>query len=1224
MNSMTTGSRRLPGPGFEPRSLVDLLQWRALHQPNRQAYTFLSDGEAQELNLTYAELDSRARAVGALLQSKRAKDERVLLLYPSGLEYIVAFFGCLYAGAVAVPAYPPDPKQASRTMPRLRAILEDAKAIIGLTTSAILSKAPALFAGESNMKSMQWLVTDDIDDDLARGWQNPDVSGDTLAFLQYTSGSTFAPRAVMVSHDNVLANEKFIKTTYGHTDESTFVGWLPLYHDMGLVGDVLHPLYIGATCIFMSPASFLQKPIRWLQAISRYRAHTSGGPNFAYDLCVSKTSPEDRAGLDLSSWSVAFNGAEPIRWQTLQRFTAAFEPYGFRPEALCPCYGMAETTLMVSGEPKSVPPATKAVKKRALANNVVTEVSEQDQDAQVIVSCGSIPPDQRIAVVDTESLTECAPDRLGEIWVSGPSVARGYWNSPEKSEATFGARIAGSNEGPFLRTGDLGFVRDGRLYITGRLKDLIIIRGLNHYPQDIEFAVERSHEALRPGCGAAFSVEVAGEERLVVVQEVAVRKQPDLDSVIDSIRQAVAKAHELQVYGVALIRPGTIPKTSSGKIQRRACREKFLEGGLDEVKRSISEQSDSRPVEESLIRKLLLAVEPDKRQPLVESYLQEQLARALNISPSMINRQHSLTGLGIDSLTVVEVRSRIEQDLNVSIPPGSLLEATSISELARQVGAQLTSPSGAGLQPVESSKERRDEYALSYIQQALWFIHQMAPESAAYNVSFAARIYSEVDAQKLERALQALVNRHAPLRTTYPARDGQLLQRVDEGQQVSLETINSSAWNDDELFERLSSEAHRPFDLERGPVMRAVLFTSSAKEHVLLFAAHHIAIDGWSVWVLLDELRALYGAGGDGAERLLPPLPAEYVNYVRWQAEMLAGPEGERLWDYWRNELAGGLPALSIPTDRPRPMAQTDRGAAHQFRLSPALTEQLKAVAKSEETTLYTVLLATFQVLLHRYSDQEEIVVSSPASARSRAEFADLVGCFFNTLAMRADFSGDPTIREFIAQVRRRVIGALDHQEFPSHLLAEKFQPARDAAGSPLFQATFIMQKPHRFSEAVAAVSDRDAPPVHFGGLLLKPFLLERKTARSDLELEVIEAGGSLHCWLQYNTDLFNASTIARMAAHLQMLFEGIVANPQSRVSKLPLLTEAEREQLLTDWSGSTEAYPCSLLVHEMFEEQAVKSPDNTAAFFEGRRWTFQELNDQADRLAGLLRELKR
>ena len=578
-------------------TLVDILRYRAAHQSEQIAYTFLVDGESQEVSLTYQQLDQQARAIASQLQSFCQLGERALLLYPPGLDYIAAFFGCLYGGVIAVPAYPPRPK---RSLLRLQAIIKDAQPTLALTTNPILSSLEQRLDHAPQLETIGWLATDELNYNYANDWKEVNLSSDTIAFLQYTSGSTAAPKGVMVSHGNLIHNSAAIYQYFQHSDHSKVVTWLPLYHDMGLIGGVLQPLYGGFPATVMSPFMFLQRPLRWLETIAQTGATSSGGPNFAYDLCMRKIKPDQLPTLDLSSWDVAFNGAEPINPQTLEQFATTFAPWGFRREAFYPCYGMAEATLIVSGGLKTAPPVTKIVQSAALEKNQVISEQVEGQNTRTLVGCGQTIPEQTIAIIDPEKLTPCSPTQVGEIWVSGASIAQGYWNQSQMTQEAFHASLNNTTE-PFLRTGDLGFLADGELFVTGRLKDVIIINGRNHYPQDIELSVEQCHPAIRPTGTAAFSVVVSGEEQLVVVAELEHRyfrelqrankatnnsNQPghvEIKDVIASVRRAISQHHDLQVYEVLLLKPGTISKTSSGKIQRHACRANFLAGTLKVV-----------------------------------------------------------------------------------------------------------------------------------------------------------------------------------------------------------------------------------------------------------------------------------------------------------------------------------------------------------------------------------------------------------------------------------------------------------------------------------------------------------------------------------------------------------------------------------------------------------------------------------------------------------------
>ncbi|MEN6459331.1 MAG: aminotransferase class I/II-fold pyridoxal phosphate-dependent enzyme [Thermoguttaceae bacterium] len=585
----------LPGTFFGPTNLVELLLHRARCQPEDIAFTYLVDGENEEIHLTYRELDRQARAIGAWLEAHGLVGQRALLLYPAGLEFIAAFFGCLYAGVVAVPVYPP---RRNRSLGRIQAIADDAEAQVALTTEQVLNRVMPLIDETPHLKQLTWLPTCQVPDGIEEQWTMPDVHGDTLAFLQYTSGSTGTPKGVVLNHANLVHNSALISHTFEHARSCTGVFWLPSYHDMGLIGGILQPLYVGRPNVLISPMSFLTRPFRWLSAISRYRGTTSGGPNFAYELCVRKITPEQRKTLDLSSWRVAFNGAEPVRSDTLREFAEMFAPCGFRPEAFYPCFGLAEATLIVSGGFVHKPPLVRTFDAAALGHGQVIDAKPGDPGARDLVGCGENLPDQQIAIVDPETRAVCPPGRVGEIWVHGPSVAQGYWRNDETTERIFRAKLNGDTavlpsetlqlagslpipEGPFLRTGDLGFIEDGELFVTGRLKDLIIIRGVNYYPQDIERTVQESHPRLRPDCGAAFVVEANGREQLIIAQEVERHKHADFDSVFDTIRRAVASEHELTPDAILLLKVSSIPKTSSGKIQRHACRNGYLAGTLD-------------------------------------------------------------------------------------------------------------------------------------------------------------------------------------------------------------------------------------------------------------------------------------------------------------------------------------------------------------------------------------------------------------------------------------------------------------------------------------------------------------------------------------------------------------------------------------------------------------------------------------------------------------------
>jgi acyl-CoA synthetase (AMP-forming)/AMP-acid ligase II len=505
----------------------------------------------------------------------------VVLLYPPSFEFIIGFFGCLYAGMVAVPTYPPNLTKIQRSLPRFLAIITDARPAAILTTKSIIDLSRPVLKDYPELEQLPWLDSESIPNEDSGSWKMPSISEDDLAFLQYTSGSTATPKGVMVSHRNLLYNSEMIRQSFEINPDDQLMSWLPFYHDMGLIGGVIQPLFANAPMILMSPLHFLQRPHRWLQAISRYKVTASGSPNFGYDLCASKITKERKEGLDLNSWRLAFNGAEPVRPETLRRFSEAFADCGFRPEAFYPCYGLAEATLFVTGGLAKEAPQLIKINSHELLRDYVG--SEEGKKIQEFVSSGKSWLEQEIAIVDPASLKRCDPEQVGEIWISGPHVAQGYWQNPEATKASFHATIVDSDGGSFMRSGDLGFIKNGELFVAGRLKDLIIIDGLNHYPQDIEISVENCHPGLKPGGSAAFSVVEAEREQLIIVAEIRREYRDSIPEVRKTIRQTISEEHNLRAYDIVFIRTRTIPKTSSGKIQRHLCKAEYLSKQLEVV-----------------------------------------------------------------------------------------------------------------------------------------------------------------------------------------------------------------------------------------------------------------------------------------------------------------------------------------------------------------------------------------------------------------------------------------------------------------------------------------------------------------------------------------------------------------------------------------------------------------------------------------------------------------
>jgi amino acid adenylation domain-containing protein len=1200
-----------------PFNVISRLRGSTLERQGKRAFTFLGPAADEVAHLTYGELDLQARAIAASLQASGAAGQRALLLYPPGFEFVAAFLGCLYGGVAAVPAYPP---RSSRTLPRLLALAEDAQPAVALTTCELLPQLQAIASQLPRLAAIRWLTTDRTDLSLAAAWRDPEPDAGSLAFLQYTSGSTASPRGVMVSHGNLLRNEAMIAAAFGQSEASVIVGWLPLYHDMGLIGNVLQPLYLGATCILMSPADFLQQPLRWLEAISRYRATTSGGPNFAYDLCVRKIGEGQRAALDLSCWEVAFNGAEPVRQDTIERFARAFAPCGFRREAFYPCYGLAEATLFVAGGGKGRPPVLETVESPALEAHRVVPAARGGPSSRTLVGCGRTWMGHEVAIVDPESRTRLSSGRVGEIWVAGPSVTAGYWRRPEATEQLFRARLADTRAGPFLRTGDFGFLHGDELFVTGRLKDLIILRGRNLYPQDVELTAERSHPALRPGCGAAFSIDSEGEERLVVVQELDRHREPEAEVAAGAVRRAVAEEHEAQVHEVVLLRAGTVPKTSSGKIQRHACRAAYLAGSLEAVLRSaLDEPSPRAAATPAPAHRGLLDLAPEARRAALLSYLQDQAGRALRVNAGGLPPDRPLTESGLDSLAAMELQHEIEAGLGISLSLTALLDGASLAGLAAELQSRLEAAAAAAegtAAPALTAEPLPGVFPLSAGQRALWTLDRLAPGNEAYILAGAGRIRGAVVVAALAPAFRALVERHPALRVVVtPGADGPH-QRVQEPASIPFREENGAAWSEARLAARLLEEAYRPFDLERGPLLRVALFRRGPHASILLLTAHHLVADFWSIDVLLREL-AVLAAGGS-----LAPLPASYADFVRWQRQLLAGPRGQSLWAYWRDQLAGSPLALSLPTDRSRPRVQTFAGAARARRLEAELSGRIHALGRLHGATLFTTLLAAFAALLHRTTGQDDLLIGSPVAGRGPACLAGLVGYFVNPVVIRSTLPEDAGFDALLAQTRRTTLAALAHQDFPFPALAERLEPEHDPSRSPVFQVMFVLQQAAPPGEALAGFAlGEEGATLRLGGLAIESVPLPRRGAQFDLTLAMAEWNGALSASCQFNTDLFDASTIDRMLGHLATLLAGAAADPAAPLAALPLLTAPERWQLLSEWNADPFADEPTC-IHHLVEAQAERTPESVAVAAGETSLTYRELDRRAKRLAERLREL--
>ena len=1187
-------------------TLIDVLQAHARTRPDALAYRYLDrpreDGGS---SITYGELDLRARRIAAQLLRHAAPDDRVLLFFPPGLDYIAAFLGCLYAGTVAVPLYPP---RRGEKLTRITRVVQDCSARCALGPEQDLQRVQALLAAEGDGASPLAFVGVE-----AAAAAEPMAAaayarraGD-LAFLQYTSGSTGEPKGVMVTHGNLMANQAAIAEGFDSRDDDICLNWLPLYHDMGLIGTTLHPLYCGYPAHVMSPLAFIQDPLSWLECISRTRATVAGGPDFAYALCAkaAQADPQRAAALDLRSWRLAFNGAEPIRARTMSGFARAFAGVGFSRQACFPCYGLAEATLFVTGNRPGAGVATARVDRLALSEG--TLLPADDASAIELVACGHAPSGHAVRIVqDGRAL----PDgRVGEIWVAGPSVTAGYWGRGDANDAGFRARLhAGPDSGlHFLRTGDLGCLVDNALYVTGRQKDVIILNGRNHYPQDIELAAGTCHPALRPGCTAAFAVDGPEGAKVVVVQEVDARAARALDAapVVAAVRAAVAAATDVAVDEVVLIQPASIPKTSSGKIRRTETSTRYLRGTLNTVGQAPTEapaEARSAAPLALLDAALLAALPPAGLAPYLEAVMCKAIAARTGQPPDAVDPDVPLTGLGLNSIALVQLHHALQRELGVVVELEAMFKGQSVRALAQMLASARAQPVPIGAVPDAPAAPAVSVSVpvppLSHNQQQMWFLHQLDPSAHDYHVPLLVECRPLLDAATLRAAVQAAVARHSILRTHYAAGDAGSVQHVlsaaGAGAEADFACVDATGLDDTALRAGLQQEARRPFDLERGPVLR-VRLAQRGDASWLLLCVHHVATDFWSMAQLVEEL--LLACGGAA----VPTPERDHRDWCIAKQAYLRGPAAARDHAYWQRQLAGAAADSGL-------VALPGAGAAGtpgrvDLTLPAAWLEPARRLAAREGRTLNAVCVAAFQHLLHRMSGRARLRVGSLAADRGDWRFARTLGYFVNPVALTTVAEHSDDFAAFFRRSAQDLADALAHQSYPFPLLVQEFASRQRADQQPLFQALFVSQQAQG-GHAMAAFAIRGAQvQADVAGHTVRSIALDPVPPAFELVLTMCETdSGGAHAMLEYGGHVVGRALAQSIADGWAQALRGLEAAAQA---------PAARPQ------GSA-LDGCTSLA-QAFQQQVRRSPDRTAVSCRGETLSYQALDARAQALARVL-----
>ncbi|MGP4845613.1 amino acid adenylation domain-containing protein [Marinobacter sp. 1Y8] len=1169
---------------FKPErfeNFADVLSFHARHCPEGDVIRHIVSDDAPPLVTRYGELDRHARAVAAMLQDQLAPaaGERCLLMLPSGADFAAAFFGCFHAGVIAVPAFPPENNRQAY-FDRLAGIMRDAK------PKAVLGLAADLERYEAQLTPLlpeggKLLAVDSVDRALADALQPHAIAPQDLAFLQYTSGSTSAPKGVMVSHANLMANERAMAQGFNATEDEVWVNWLPLFHDMGLMAGLLLPIYHGHCVHLMTPQFFLQRPARWLEAISKNKGTFSGGPDFAYRLCAERIPASEIEKLDLSHWRLAFTGSEPIRPETLTLFAGNMAIGGFDERSLAPSYGLAEATLFVCSH--GLDRDTRYRINTFDARQLATEDGENAVRTSTLVGCGLSDQDHPLKLLDPVTGESVGNGQVGEIWVGGPSVTQGYWQNPEATAAAF----AEEDDVRWTRTGDLGLVHEGDLYIAGRQKDVIILNGQNLYPQDIEHLLEQEIELLRQGRISAFPVaDEVGAEAIGLALEISrnVRRLVRPEMICSTIAETLSEALQVAPHLILLLEPGTLPRTTSGKLQRSAC----LPGWKQQSLSVFAAWRGGRLLDDGVEAGSSGAAESSLHPEVVAAWRD-----ALNCD--QLDAQSHFFSLGGNSVAAMQVLSRVSTALGIQLEPAGLFEHTRLGTFSDWVMAQAKA---ASPQDVVPPAPLDAPLLQSHAQQRLWFLDRLEAGSTAYHLCGEWVLTGEPDRAALRASFDALAARHDSLRTVFTAdADNRPLQVIQSAAPV---TIHQHSIQDQAALDVLSRElVGQPMDLEKGPLWQAHLVKMGTGDFRILLVIHHIIADGWSAQVLVEDFAELYRAHVEQRPAQLADLAVSYADVAQWQRQQLAN-ENESLLAWWKAELGDEQPVLELPADRTRPDQQSHRGARFAFNFPPELSERLRALAQDRGVTLFMLMLALYKTQLYRYSGQRDLRVAVPVAGRTRQETERLIGLFVNTLVLRSEPGAGQAFNDFLAQVKTHTLGAQAHQMLPFDQLVEALQPERNLRHNPLCQVKFTQQLPLPEN-------------VELPGLRLSMHQRDDDTAHFDLGLDITDQPKGIKAVLTYASDLFDEARIEAFADELTSLAAQVVERPEIRLGELALQAVPSMQ------TGALAGLPRADVL-ALWRDQLPTCQNRIALQYDDEALDFAWLESESNRLSHALR----
>lgn len=1205
-----------------------MLTERSEEEPSRVIYVWLDHHLKETAKVDLEHLLGMASSTSDfLLNSCRLQPrERVLLVYPPSIDFVYAFIGCLFAGVIPVPVYPPNPRKLDQDLETFSRIAANCGATVALTNKTYrwVQRFSSLrsFFSKTKFPQLTWATTGHIQPGFSNIQPHP-CAPDETAFLQYTSGSTSTPKGVMITYRNIEHQLRINRELLHLRPDARGVTWLPQYHDFGLISVILSALYPHGCSYMLSPMSFAQNPAIWLEALSKYKGTHTAAPNFAFELAVKRTTPEQRAQWDLSKLEVLMSAAEPILPGTMERFFEAFAPSGLKREAFCPAYGLAEHTVGVTMKGK----ARCHVSRKELSSQNVVVTDTDSPDAVELIGCGKPPPSVNVRIVDVQAQQSLTSGQVGEIWVHSDSKAKGYYGREEETVATFQAELSDpQNELHYLRTGDFGFFHQGELFITGRLKDTIIVKGRNYSPHDLELVVQESSPLVRPGGVAAFSVSDEEEnEHIVLFVELqqSAQHQEDIEQLAQTIQLQLQK-QALPLCSIAAFgAKGLVLKTSSGKVRRQACRSAWLNKELPQhafvweatsspnvtAEKESQNQSKATNSPDVLFARLRQLPNEQRRSEVI-SIVQEEAAELLQIQDiETIAMSQSMAELGLDSMSALEFHHKLTERTGFELPPK--LGGASLAEVVQFLEEELVKKEPT--RTFVASTDTNDQPCLlSPGQQRFWIMQQVLDRPEVNNIHIPILLQRSVTPKTMQQALEFVVHKHEQLRLKVEHTEAQQYQSFLPRTAFQLTVCELADFSPDvqqqqvETFSR--KQAHTHFVLEEGPMLKLSLLRLGAQHNVLLFTCHHILLDGWSLRLLMQEFFATYEAMERGQTLPLPDVDRTYSTWSREMFEWLQSDKVEAQRTFWREQLAE-LSALTLPTPLSTPKHRSYRGGHYLKEVNSSIAQAVKILARDCSVTPFTVVLAAWATVLKRYTRQDDFVVATVTAGRQSSQTKHTVGFFANTIPIRCSLPAKMTVRENLTDLGTAIQRALEHQQLPYNEII-KCAPSSVITNrstlDPLCSTAVIFEE---------AWLDRNSFPQDRAENGSSMFHIEG-TTQFDLKLTIEPRDDGYQALFEFASDLWDTPWVERMAEHWHNTLTSMVTRPDTKLSNVEMLSKAEQSLLLYGLNDTQQTFERPNTIPSCFEQQVDKTPQQTAVIADGNAYTYLAINAKANQLA--------